>query len=290
MGDAASRELETEREREYSPSSCIGGNYQPYLLAYAERSAQARARWPGRLNLRYGPSEAQQLDLFVPVPGTLDTANRPPPLLCFIHGGYWQELGKSDSSFAAVHCVEQGIAYAALDYTLAPQATVAQMVTECRQAVAWFIANAPTLGFDAKRIVLAGSSAGAQLAAMAAMPAAASASPVAAAILVSGIYTLEPLIGTSINDALGLSLDTARAASPALWPLQHFPPSVVCWGEVETAAFKHQSRDFAARLRTAGSSCHTIEVPQRNHFDVVLELANPAMMLGAATLALIRSL
>lgn len=275
------------REREYSPSSCIGGNYQPFIQAYADRSATARARLPGQLNLRYGPGDAHLLDLFVPVPGTLALAHRPPPLLCFIHGGYWQELCKGDSSFAAVHCIEQGIAYAALDYTLAPQATVAQMVTECRQALAWLAENAPTLGFDAQRIVLAGSSAGAQLAAMAALG---EDSEVAAAVLVSGIYALEPLIGTSINDPLGLTLDTARAVSPAWWPLPHFPPSLVCWGELETAAFKHQSRDFSARLNAAGRVCHTFEVPQRNHFDIVLELADPGTTLGAATLALIRSL
>ena len=280
------------RESEYSPSSCIGGNYEPFIQAYAERSREARFRTPGRLDLAYGKRTSQRLDLFVPpaAPGSAGL----PPLLVFIHGGYWQELSKHESAFAATHCVEQGIAYAALDYTLAPHASVAQMVGECRDAVAWLHANAATLGFDAQRIVVAGSSAGAHLAAMTALPGsmgaiASSVPPVNAAVLVSGIYELEPLLGTSINDALGLTLDSAREASPAQRALQGFPSTIVCWGELETREFKRQSRDFAARLERVGTACQTFEVAQRNHFDVILDLADPATQLGRAVATLIRS-
>jgi arylformamidase len=274
------------REREYSPSSCIGGNYQPFVAAYARRSRQARAATPGRLDLRYGPGAAHRLDLFVP---PRDRGPDAPPLLVYIHGGYWQELSKDDSSFAATDCVRQRIAFAALDYTLAPAATVAQMVDECRSALAWLHANAAELGFDPKRIVVAGSSAGAHLAAMTAIASEGDAR-VSAAILVSGVYEVEPLVGTSINDALALDARAARAISPALLPLAGFPPSIVCWGAIETAEFKRQGREFAARLQAAGTACRVFEVPERNHFDVVLDLADPAGALGAATVSLIRSL
>ena len=305
------RELDdAAREREVSPSSCIGGNYQPFIAAYAERSAQARARanaeGSGRLNLRYGPGAAQLLDLFLPPAAGPVGGAGVPALLVFIHGGYWQELSKDESSFAAPQCVAQGIAFAAVNYTLAPSATVAEMVAECRLAIAWLHANAAALGFDARRIVVAGSSAGAHLAAMVALPPqgpplapafaptpAPALSPMDAplrlrgAVLVSGIYELEVLLGTSVNEALGLTADSARALSPALLPLRGFPPSIVCWGEVETAEFKRQSQGFAACLQGAGTSCQRFEMPQRNHFDVILDLADPATMLGAATLALV---
>lgn len=273
MQDAA------QRERELSPSSCIGGHYQPFIEAYAQRGAAARARLPYQ-TWRYGQGAAQQLDLFVPA-----GAVAPPPLLLFIHGGYWQELSKQESSFAAEHALAQGAAFAALDYTLAPQASVAQIVAECRQALAWLRAHAARLAFDAQRIVVAGSSAGAHLAAMVALP---EAGPrVAGVVLVSGLYELEPLVGTSINTALGLTPAAAQAVSPALLALAGFPPSVVCWGEVETAEFKRQGRDFAQRLQQVNTPCRVFEVPQRNHFDVILDLADPATELGRATLALL---
>lgn len=282
------------REREYSPSSCIGGDYRPFIADYAERSAAARARFAGpasRLDLAYGEGPAQRLDLFVPAVSAVAAAAGAPPLLVFIHGGYWQELSKNESSFAAADALVQGLAFAALDYTLAPAATVAAMVEECRRALAWLQARAAALGFDGTRIVVAGSSAGAHLAAMCALPGTAAAPLVRGAVLVSGIYEVEPLVGTSINDALGLDAAAARAVSPALAAsLQGFPPAIVAWGGVETGEFKRQGRDFAAALRRAGTRCDDFEVPGRNHFDVVLDLADPATALGEATLALVRSL
>lgn len=294
------------REREYSPSSCIGGNYQPFIDDYVQRSAAARAALAGRLHLAYGAGARQRLDLFVPAVAAAAAAAAPaavaavpavesgaaqgraPPLLVFIHGGYWQELSKEESAFAAIDAVRQGIAFAALDYTLAPAATVGDMVAECRQALAWLHGRAEELGFDAARVVVAGSSAGAHLAAMCALPGPGE-SVVKAAILVSGIFDLEPLVGTSINQALGLDAAHARALSPALADLTGFPPAIVCWGAVETSEFKRQGREFAAALQRAGTPFNTIEVPGRNHFDVVLDLADPATALGVATVDLLRS-
>jgi len=276
------------REREYSPSSCIGGNYQPFIAAYAERSAAARARFAGpasRLDLAYGDRASQRLDLFLPPHASAAAA----PLLVFIHGGYWQELSKDESSFAAPDALAQGFAFAALDYTLAPAATVAAMVAECRQALRWLKAHAGEHGVDGRRIVVAGSSAGAHLAAMCALPRAGEAALAEAAVLVSGIYEVEPLVGTSINQALGLDAAAARAVSPALAELRGFPPAVVCWGAVETTEFKRQGRDFASALQRVGTQCDAFEVPGRNHFDVILDLADPAAPLGAATLALLRA-
>ena len=277
------RELSAaERERAYSPSSAIGGNYQPFLRAYAERSAMARARMPQWLNQVFSSNSTLALDLFVP-PGLAT----PPPLLLFIHGGYWQELSKEASSFAANDCVKRGLAFAAVDYTLAPQAGLAQMVAECGEALTWLAREAPRLGFDGQRIVLAGSSAGAHLAAMLALH---TRQHVAAVMLVSGIYELEPLLGTSINDAVGLSLASAHALSPALKSVQGFPRSIVCWGEVETDEFKRQSRDFAAQLHAAGTSVQSFEVPARNHFDVILDLADTTTPLGQQVVALMHSI
>jgi arylformamidase len=258
---------EAEREREYSPSSCIGGDYRPYLRAYAEGSEAARRAHPPE-TLRYGPAERQTIDLFLPK----NVAR--PPVLVFFHGGYWQELSKQESAFAAPQCLAHGIACAAVDYTLAPKATVAAIVDECRAAVARLA--------DVGPLVVAGSSAGAHLAAMVANE------RLKGAVLVSGIYELEPLIGTSINAALGLDVAEARRNSPMQRPLEGFPPSLVCWGDNETDQFKRQSRALGEALRAAGAKCSVFECPGRNHFDVILDLADPATELGRRTLDLLQ--
>jgi arylformamidase len=280
------------REREMSPSSRIGGHYEPFIAAYGERSHEARLATPGRLNLRYGEGEAHRVDVFVPS-ATAPTSPRP-PLLVFIHGGYWQELSRQESSFAATDAIGQGVALAVIDYTLAPAASVATIVGECRQALGWLVEHADELGFDPNRIVLAGSSAGAHLAAMVALASQGQSGGrgggrIRGTVLVSGIFELEPLVGTTINRALGLTPASARELSPALKALDDFPPSVVCWGEIETDEFKRQSRDFTARLGEAGVPCRSFELPGRNHFDVILDLAAAGTPLGDATLALLRA-
>jgi arylformamidase len=270
-----------DREHEYSPSSCIGGNYQPYIRAYADLSAAAR-RSHAPVTVRYGTTARQSLDLFVP------TGVAKPPVLVFFHGGYWQELSKEDSAFAAPQCLAHGIAYAAVGYTLAPAAKLSVIVAECRAAVGWLGRFGDTMGIDPGCLIVAGSSAGAHLAAMTALPTS-SGAPVKGAVLVSGIYDLEPLIGTSIDAALGLDLKTAARNSPLRQPLKGFPPSLVCWGENETDQFKRQSRAFGQALRDAATDCVEFESAGRNHFDVVLDLADPTTPLGQRVLTLIQS-
>jgi arylformamidase len=160
---------------------------------------------------------------------------------------------------------------------------------------------------DAARAVLAG----AHLAAMVAMRAAQTANPLQGTVLVSGIYDLAPLVGTSINHALGLDAATAVALSPARrllngctkQVLTNTPTSVISykhnllllfselnvlvWGEMETAEFKRQSQDFAQTLLALGLPCDSFEVPGKNHFDIILDLTDPHTSLGSATLRLL---
>lgn len=288
MGEAAALNWQglsrEEREREYSPSSCIGGDYRAFIDAYVERSARARAAHPP-VSLVYGDGPSQTLDLFVPA-----GAATPVPALVFIHGGYWQELSKRESAFAAPDCLENGCAFAAIDYTLAPAASVADIVEECRAAVAWLGDHGGEHGVDPGAMVVAGSSAGGHLAAMVALG-----EPqrrLRGAVLVSGVFALAPLIGTSVNEALSLDPGSARQSSPLLKDTSGFPETVICWGENETDQFKRQSRLFAEKLRASGHDGGTAGVREfecagRNHFDVILDLADPRTRLGRETLALL---
>ncbi len=284
-----------ERERAYSPSSCIGGHYLPFIQAYQTRSQEAHAqclaqgaRWSTH---SYGQCITQRWLLCMPP--LQNAARQPGPvgLLVYIHGGYWQELSAQDSLFPAAACIERGLAFAALDYTLAPQATVADIIAQCRSALTWLFRHAAALGVDAQRIVVAGSSAGAHLSAMVALPGAlpdghGGMFALHAAVLVSGIYELEPLVGTSINTALGLNPQSAQQASPLRAPLRGFPRTQVCYGAVETYEFKRQSQEFSQALTAAGAQCEMFEVQQRNHFDVILDLVDPSTRLAATTWAL----
>lgn len=261
-----------QRAEAYSPSSMVGGDLTPFLQAYRDLSAAAYATLPQVHTLAYGSRASQTLDLVVPA------AAEPGALHVFIHGGYWQELSKTDSFFAAPGTLSQGIAFAALEYTLAPHAGMDAIVAEVVMALRFLRARAGELGIDPARIVVSGSSAGAHLAAMAALELGADEQP-AGLILLSGIYDLRPLLGIYVNDALGMDETTAIRNSPLLRHVSDFPRCGIAWAENDTDEFKRQSRQFAQSLLSAGRDVQLLEVPGRNHFDIVHDLT------GASELA-----
>src|SRR4051794_28302536 len=148
------------REREYSPSSVIGGDYAAYLERYRLESAEAFTSLTVQRDLRYGDAPRALLDYF-PAPAA---AHRP-GLFVYVHGGYWQELSKEESAFLAPAWHAAGFACAVVGYTLAPQARLPGILSECLAALTWLRGRADVLDFDPRNIVVAGSSAGGYLAA-----------------------------------------------------------------------------------------------------------------------------
>ncbi|NMN96163.1 alpha/beta hydrolase [Nocardiaceae bacterium YC2-7] len=261
-------------DREYSPSSLVS-SLPAYLDDYARLSAAARTRHGRVEELRYGSLPEATLDLF-----PVDQPDA--PVMVFVHGGYWQELTKRDSEFAATSFLSAGIAFAAIDYGLAPDHTLDDIVTMVRSSIAWLHANALRFGIDPRRIHVSGSSAGAHLVAMALV--ADCAQQIASATLLSGIYDLEPLRHTYVNDALGLDLDAAVRNSPIYrLPLQ-LPPVVIARGGIETSEFIRQHDTMSGLLRQRARVTEIIG-PARNHFDLPYDLGDPSTELGRAVLS-----
>ncbi|RBW61155.1 alpha/beta hydrolase [Ruegeria sp. A3M17] len=256
-----------ELEREYSPSSMIGGDLTPYLDSYTALSAQHRARMEVRENLAYGESPTQVLDFF-PAKGS------GAPLHVFVHGGYWQALSQRESAMMAPTLIEAEQSFATLNYTLAPDARLDQMVNECRDALLWLTENAFNLGFDPSRITLSGHSAGAHLVAMVM---ATSADALARAglrvrdvILISGVYDLEPISLTTVNDPLQLTPVEIHDQSPILHLPAPGPRYHVTVAERDTPEFIRQSRDYAELLRKGGHSVIFELQEGMQHFDIIM--------------------
>lgn len=255
------------------------------MARYRALSDQAYDRLSPRCDLAYGPNPDERIDLF--------QADRPiAPLVVFIHGGYWRLLGRRDSAFMAEALVAQGASVAVVEYSLAPQAGLDQIVDQVRRAVAWLAGHSATLGFDRDRVHLMGSSAGAHLAGMALATKWDGAFDlpefqIAGAVLASGLYDLEPVRLAAPNAWLSLDKDSAAVNSPLL----HLPaapcPALVTWGGSETAEFKRQSRDYALALEQHGCEVSAFEVADRNHFDILCDLNDPTRALSRATAQLI---
>jgi arylformamidase len=228
--------------------------------AAAFRDGHANAE----LTLAYGPTPRQVMDVFWP------GAGRDAPLALFIHGGYWQFLDASVFSHFARGLLAHGIAVALPTYDLCPHVSMAALVEEVREAAAFLHRR------TGRRLLAVGHSAGGHLAAMLlatdwpgrGLPP----GPLAGAVLLSGVYDLEPIRLSYVDEPLRLSPDDARRNSPIRLAPGSSCPVVVSWGEHETDEFKRQSREYARFRAGAGRPCVAFEQPGRNHFDAPYDL------------------
>jgi arylformamidase len=273
-------------EREYNARAAIPDHPQIFAR-WAEQAAMTRRRRAGLIDMPYGDDPGERLDFFPAV-------QRQAPLFVFIHGGYWRSLDKFDFSWIAPPFLDAGVAVAFLNYGLAPRVPVDEMVRQQLRAIAWLHARAEELGYDPRRIVVGGHSAGGHLTAMmmaALWPALDPALPpdlVKGGVAISGIFDLEPLVPLPfINRDLQLDAATARAVSPVHLPAASAAPLLTAVGALESGEFKRQTR--LIRQAWPGNAGADLEVAGANHLTVCDALAEADAPLFRAALALIQS-
>ncbi|NXQ79569.1 KFA formamidase, partial [Nyctibius grandis] len=237
---------------------------------------RARASVRTSLHVPYGPGEREKLDIYLPTDpaGTF-------PVLVYIHGGYWQCLSKDESGFAAPPLVSQGVAVVAVGYDTAPKGHMDAMVRQVRRSLAFLAQRYP----GSRGVYLCGHSAGAHLAAMVlstdwaeygAVP------DIKGAVLVSGVYDLEPILHTYVNDVLSMSREVAQRNSPML----RVAPAAAAACEVLVAVaqhdspeFRRQSQEYGEALRAAGWSVSLLDVAGVDHFDIIEKLSEDTYVL-----------
>lgn len=212
-------------------------------------------------DLRYGPGERQRIDFFHAV-----SPDR--PTVAYIHGGYWQYNDKEPNAFVAAGPLAAGMNVALIEYSLAPQASIRTIVREIRTATADLVKRLPELQAS-PTLVVCGHSAGGHLAAMTAdVPG------VHAALAISGLFDLEPIRLTEMNQKLAMSETEARAHSPQFLSLPQTPISVA-YGLAELPELQRQSREFAQVLRAADNLGRMLALPDDDHFSILESLALP---------------
>ena len=232
------------------------------VAGWSRRSADMRARHSEYLDLRYGPRERNRIDFF-------KVAEKAPTLV-FIHGGYWQMRAKEDFSLFAGGPMMFGINVAMIGYTLAPEATLDQIVAEINTSIDFLAEKLPELGGDANRMVVSGWSAGGHMTAMAlAHP------KVKGAVAISGIYDLEPIRHSYLNIKLGLDEVMSRRNSPMMQRAGAMKPLALVVGGGELPLLRKQTADFACHRAKYGLPVSYEEIPGADHFSVMDELASP---------------
>jgi arylformamidase len=256
-----------ELDAAYNNSAAVK-NSADKLAEWGERSAALRARPGALLDLSYGSRPRNRIDIF-------RCGRTAAPLFVFIHGGYWQRNAKEMFSCLAEGPLAGGFDCAMVGYTLAPDASLTEIVDEVRTAIRFLRAKGPQSGVGAGVLLVGGWSAGGHLTAMA-LPDA------DGGLAISGIYDLEPCRLNYLNDKLRLTADEQLALSPLRRLPDSSPPLAVTYGRGELPELQRQSRDYHAARTEAGLPSELLPLDRHDHFSILEELANPDGALVAA--------
>lgn len=225
-------------------------------------SADVRAAHSDHLDLGYGPRERNRIDFF--------KAAANAPTLLFIHGGYWQMRAKENFALFAGGPMAHGINVALIGYTLAPEATLDRIVAEIHAGIDFLAGRLPDLGGDANRIAVSGWSAGGHLTAMAM-----SHPRIKGGVAISGIYDLEPIRHSYLNEKLGLDQAMSHRNSPIMQASGAIKPLALTVGSAELPLLRRQTADFASYRAQYGLPVSYEEIPGADHFSIMNEMLAP---------------
>lgn len=271
---------QAELDQQYLPTSCIDKNIAYYVNQYQALSKLVQNELSHNEH-GYGAAPSERLDFF---PCHLQNS----PLHIFIHGGFWRMSDKSDVAFLAREFVQKGINFSAINYVLAPNGSMADIIAQARKAIIWFCKHQQKLKMNSK-LTISGHSAGAQIALILAATDwsryGINTQPITGVVGISGIYDLEPIRLSYVNTDLRLSSDDIAKFSP----IQNLPqiacPIDLVYGEYETNEFKRQSQFLSTMLQEKHIAHTCTQISARNHFDILFDMTEPSTTLAKLCLA-----
>jgi len=263
--------LESPIDRAYENKAYIPGA-ETFTHHWADTARAFRETAKGRMDVAYGVGPRERYDLFLP-------DGVPEGLAVFIHGGYWMAFDKSSWSHLSAGPLARGWAVMVPSYPLCPSARIGGIVAAVGNAIAH------AAGTVAGPIVVTGHSAGGHLAARmgcrdAPMPTE-TMRRVERVVPISGLTDLRPLLKTRMNETLRMDHAEARRHSPVL--CDPGDVDLVAWvGDGERPQLRRQTKILALIWEGLARSVRHVEAPDRHHFDVIEDLADPQSDLTAA--------
>ena len=249
----------------------------PALLNLADRLMPGGPRIRRRLSgVAYGPDARQRLDLW----RAADAGDAVQPVLVFFYGGGWSAGERRHYGFAARAYAALGFTVVVPDYRLVPAIHFPAFVEDGAEALRWVADHVATHGGDPLRILLAGHSAGAHIAALVALdPGYAAAAGIDPATIrgvagLAGPYDFLPFdVAASIN-AFGKALDP-RLTQPVHFARKDAPPLWLATGTADTVVRPRNSQALVAALQAVGASAVYRDYVGLNHAEMVMALARP---------------
>ena len=260
-----------EIEKSFNPRASVP-NYESYLKDSKEKAKLALKSLYGKINIKYGSSPLQKLDVFF----KKNTFNL--PIHIFIHGGYWRALDKSYHTHMAKPFIENDICFFNINYDLCPKVKLTNIRNQIIKCILWIYNNAQKFNANKNNIVLSGHSAGAHLASLMLnidwKKYGVDNSFLKGVALISGIYETELVLNLNINKEIGLSLAEAKKNNPFRLTPKLIVPTIISYGENEPNLWKKQSINYLNFLNQKGFKCKKISCKNNNHFSLIDTLSD----------------
>ena len=251
-----------------------GQNADEYIAKAAKRSAQIRCSLPSVLNIPYGDTPMQVLDVF-------PSKKQEAPVHVFIHGGYWRspEITKETYSEIAAPMVSAGATVVLPNYDLCPHVSIPEIVDQIRRAIVWVYRNIKKYNGHPKKIFVSGHSAGGHLTGMLVATDWSKLGRLQKALIkgsapISGLFDIEPHRHTQLQPIIKLTPKSVKEMSPLYQPPVARGPAIICLGGNESNLFHWQSFSYAAHLRAHRIHAEIINTPGDNHFQITDRLGN----------------
>lgn len=259
-------------------------DYKDHFENWGKWSKAARSQMQCKLDVAFGHTPIEAIDIF---PAAAPLA----PIYLFIHGGYWYSLDKSDYSYVAQGMRPHGVTTVINNFGLAPEHDMATIVAQNRAALAWMWKNAESFGGDRDRIYVAGHSAGGHLGTLLlatdwpAIDPELPVNPVKGVCAIGGIFDLEPIRLSYLNQKIRLTAEQARQYSPLTVSYPAPAPLSLVVAIDESDEFHRQSRQMHEHWKSLGWPVESLTPPGLDHFSVVNNLGDPECMLVRHQLA-----
>jgi acetyl esterase/lipase len=249
-----------------------------YGLECLARSREALRLTRSSLDIAYGSSYWQRLDVF----GPLDGDHRDLPVLVFFHGGGWTHGYKEWCGFMAPTIVAFPALFVSVSYRLLPEVDFPAPMEDGLAAFKWVYDHIADHGGSRKRLFVGGHSAGGQIASLLAVRKDWRATAGLPADSVKGCFCISTTFNRRVvNEAAAPHLvtkehpDEVSPDSSLAYAAGADVPFYITWGGQELERYDRFSRAMVEALRQAGCPVEWHRFDECNHFDIHLNTGDP---------------
>lgn len=242
--------------------------------------------WPGRADapkvvrgIAYGGDPMQAYDVYSPNGTGTECSGQTRSTLIFFHGGSWRDGDRGSYGFVGRAFAERGFHVVVADYRKMPAARFPAFVEDAASAIAHVHRNLPACA-DPKRLFVAGHSAGAHIAMLAALDRKWLAAHqldtniIAGVIGLAGPYDFYPFTSDAARAALG-AWPVPRETQPIHYARGDAPPLLLLTGDADTTVKPRNSSALAKAVTDSGGSAKVRRYAGITHSGIVMAIARP---------------